>query len=615
MQRGDQNSRFEANQMKQYRDGEADAAIKLGLDDIAANYEDEAAVEQIKQGLDAAVELRTRGMGADAKRAAWAEIDNRIAMTRLSRMLEADPEKAAAWFGEHQKEFTADGLVKAEASVKRAVETYEVQELAGALFSKYGPDGEKAALQEVRDNYSGERENRLASMVKTLYQEHDIDTAKEERLKSLHQKEQEDALYRMWVRDGAISQELVDQMYMAGKISPSGHNSLSGLAASQATRAQVEKRLLKANPGMTQGELDSAVMRQMRVSGEEYRQIFAQAARGVMSGTVTDKDLDFWYQRGRLTGADVARLKKRGKDLDDIQKRYLTGQRGELTNALKDYVKNYSFPEELVQRALDRFDVKVLEETEAGLNPRDPKYREKIFDIRKNVLLWSIDQSGKELNGWWSGRSELGEKYDNIKDARFHDPFPELPELEPTEVELGAAASSNTGHIGMDFLGGGGTTVKGGEYLASGGNRKHTHQGQDYAMPEGTAVTVPESLNGLEMKVSNVGYDDKSGNKLHLSGEYNNHTFRLFMCHFQNDSIQVKNGQTVTAGDVLANVGSTGHSSGAHLHIETFIDGRRVPPAKFYELIGIGMAKKPEKPKEPKKTELGMGIFSIPEPR
>ena len=38
MQRGERNSRFEADQIKAYRDGEADATIRLGLDEIAENF-------------------------------------------------------------------------------------------------------------------------------------------------------------------------------------------------------------------------------------------------------------------------------------------------------------------------------------------------------------------------------------------------------------------------------------------------------------------------------------------------------------------------------------------------------------------------------------------------
>ena len=41
-------------------------------------------------------------------------------------------------------------------------------------------------------------------------------------------------------------------------------------------------------------------------------------------------------------------------------------------------------------------------------------------------------------------------------------------------------------------------------------------------------------------------------------------------------------GQTVTQGQVLGNVGSTGWSTGDHLHFEVRIDGTAVDPMDFF---------------------------------
>ncbi len=47
--------------------------------------------------------------------------------------------------------------------------------------------------------------------------------------------------------------------------------------------------------------------------------------------------------------------------------------------------------------------------------------------------------------------------------------------------------------------------------------------------------------------------------------------------------IVVRPGQRVAAGDVIGYVGSTGRSTGAHLHYETRIDGEPVDPQRFLE--------------------------------
>ena len=45
--------------------------------------------------------------------------------------------------------------------------------------------------------------------------------------------------------------------------------------------------------------------------------------------------------------------------------------------------------------------------------------------------------------------------------------------------------------------------------------------------------------------------------------------------------IDVKVGQTVKAGQTVGRMGSTGRSTGPHLHYETRIDGEAVDPQKF----------------------------------
>ncbi|MCJ2125003.1 M23 family metallopeptidase [Methylobacterium sp. J-077] len=50
--------------------------------------------------------------------------------------------------------------------------------------------------------------------------------------------------------------------------------------------------------------------------------------------------------------------------------------------------------------------------------------------------------------------------------------------------------------------------------------------------------------------------------------------------------IAVRPGQRVAAGDVVGLVGSTGRSTGAHLHYETRIDGEPVDPQRFLEAGG-----------------------------
>jgi murein DD-endopeptidase MepM/ murein hydrolase activator NlpD len=90
----------------------------------------------------------------------------------------------------------------------------------------------------------------------------------------------------------------------------------------------------------------------------------------------------------------------------------------------------------------------------------------------------------------------------------------------------------------------------------------HTHQGQDIPAPTGTPVVAPRG--GL---VKMVAFQKGgAGNYIVLHGEGEDLDF-VFM-HLRTGSILVKQGQVVATGQQLAQVGSTGESTGPHLHFE-----------------------------------------------
>jgi len=57
--------------------------------------------------------------------------------------------------------------------------------------------------------------------------------------------------------------------------------------------------------------------------------------------------------------------------------------------------------------------------------------------------------------------------------------------------------------------------------------------------------------------------------------------------HLRDGTTLVNTGDTVTAGQVIAGVGSTGASTGCHLHIEVRIDGTAVNAQPFFAQHGI----------------------------
>ncbi len=111
---------------------------------------------------------------------------------------------------------------------------------------------------------------------------------------------------------------------------------------------------------------------------------------------------------------------------------------------------------------------------------------------------------------------------------------------------------------------------------ASGG----THLGMDFAASVGTPVLA--AGNGVILGSYNAcpttgglgnrcGYPGSAmgGNQIYLVTNINGTTYVIKYCHLQKDS-PIAKGTIVTAGDVIAAVGSSGNSSGPHLHFEIF---------------------------------------------
>ena len=102
------------------------------------------------------------------------------------------------------------------------------------------------------------------------------------------------------------------------------------------------------------------------------------------------------------------------------------------------------------------------------------------------------------------------------------------------------------------------------------------HRGVDIAVPTGT--TVYAAHDGT---VTAAAYDSHYGN--YVAIEIDGYTTKY--AHM--DSISVSAGQTVEKGVVIGTTGSTGSSTGSHLHIECLYDGEYYNPL-FYFDVGEG---------------------------
>ena len=108
-------------------------------------------------------------------------------------------------------------------------------------------------------------------------------------------------------------------------------------------------------------------------------------------------------------------------------------------------------------------------------------------------------------------------------------------------------------------------------YISSYWGDGRNHKGMDFASPKGTDIyAVADGVVTISTYSDSYGYYIEIKHKDGTRTRYA-HASKLL----------VKVGQTVKQGDHIAEVGTTGRSTGNHLHFEVIVNGERVNPAKY----------------------------------
>ncbi len=103
----------------------------------------------------------------------------------------------------------------------------------------------------------------------------------------------------------------------------------------------------------------------------------------------------------------------------------------------------------------------------------------------------------------------------------------------------------------------------------TGGRRMHN--GVDFAGAQGTDIFA--TADGV---VSHAGWQSGFGRLVKIK-----HAFGIETLYAHNTKIRVKVGQRVSRGDHIADMGSTGRSTGTHLHYEVRVNGKPVNPMTY----------------------------------
>ena len=124
------------------------------------------------------------------------------------------------------------------------------------------------------------------------------------------------------------------------------------------------------------------------------------------------------------------------------------------------------------------------------------------------------------------------------------------------------------------------TPINGARLSSSFGMRKHPidgynklHKGTDFAAPLGTPIMA--SGDG---KIIRAKWCGGGGNCIKIK---HNYTYSTVYAHMSKFAVGIKNGVRVKQGQIIGYVGSTGKSTGPHLHYEVIKNGKKINSQKL----------------------------------
>ncbi|MGB9819258.1 MAG: peptidoglycan DD-metalloendopeptidase family protein [Thermovenabulum sp.] len=230
---------------------------------------------------------------------------------------------------------------------------------------------------------------------------------------------------------------------------------------------------------------------------------------------------------------------------------------------MEDKIKEYNQQKKQLEEKIIEMEEKIarIEELENKLNKL---IKENTFNVEVNTLLTkkssSLSSRGdvnrEELLTKLKDLDEkLGEKENNLKNLskaliQLQDKINSIPDIMPVQGEI----TSHFGYRKSPF-----------------GKGKEFHDGIDISAPYGTEIKA--AANGI---VTFAGYKPGYGYTVIL-----NHSNGIETAYSHVSKIIVRKGQKVSKGQAIALIGSSGRSTGPHLHFSVIHNGRLKNPLEY----------------------------------
>jgi murein DD-endopeptidase MepM/ murein hydrolase activator NlpD len=377
------------------------------------------------------------------------------------------------------------------------------------------------------------------------------------------------------------------------------------MAAPQAVFADVDD--LKQQQNQQQQQLDSAREKEKaaREKKDQFQKEITVNATEInkLVDQIHDKEGQISQLQGQIfeknqqidkTQAELNEAIQRVKDRDEILKKRLTMmyERGEV-QYLEVLLNSTSFSD-----FLDRFDtLQVIFEQDKKILEKNKQDRDKIDAAKKEletqktslVTMKAQQQDQKaELDGMKAQKVVLNQKLEankseqerieheqqKVQDNAVNAIYNLQKQIESEQYKQNTTPKQQfTGAWGWPVPSSNIITSEFGERVDPFTGERAGHNGMDIAAPEGTTVVAVQSgtviTAGWVTGFGNCIIIDHGGNLWSLYG------------HLTNGGILVAQGQQVKRGDVIGKVGTTGRSTGPHLHLGAYLKGQVVNPRNY----------------------------------
>ena len=154
------------------------------------------------------------------------------------------------------------------------------------------------------------------------------------------------------------------------------------------------------------------------------------------------------------------------------------------------------------------------------------------------------------------------------------------------------------------------TPINGARLSSSFGMRKHPilgynkmHKGTDFAAPSGTPIMASGSGT-----ITRARWCGGGGNCIKIK---HNSTYETIYAHMKSFAKGIKEGRKVKQGQIIGYVGSTGMSTGPHLHYEVVVNGKKVNSQRLKLPSGTKLKGEARKDFELKRIKIDLKLTEL----